>query len=334
MDSLTQIVLGAAVGEAVLGKKVGNKAMLYGAIAGTIPDLDTFVGNLFDTVTAIEIHRGFTHSIVFSILFAPVFGWLVSKIETNSAATWKNWSWLMFWGLFTHPLLDAHTTWGTQLFWPFDLRLAYKNIFVIDPLYTLPFLIFLILAMRTKRTDPKRKKYNRLGLIISSIYLLIITIGLKFYTYQKFEDALNTQNIDYERLDTRPTPLNTILWTANIETEDAFLIGNYSIFDTQPISFHEIPKNYALAESIADQPNLNRLIQISEGWYTFSEENEKLYFNDLRFGTMDIEDPDSDFIFSYKLALEDRELTATEREKEMTDAQNLLPRLWTRILGN
>jgi len=77
----------------------------------------------------------------------------------------------MFWGLFTHPLLDAHTTWGTQLFWPFDLRLAYKNIFVIDPLYTLPFLIFLILALRLKRTDPKRKKYNQLGLIISSIYL-------------------------------------------------------------------------------------------------------------------------------------------------------------------
>ena len=77
MDSLTQIVLGAAVGEAVLGKKVGNKAMLYGAIAGTIPDLDTFASAFTDTITAIEIHRGFTHSIVFSILFAPIFGWLL-----------------------------------------------------------------------------------------------------------------------------------------------------------------------------------------------------------------------------------------------------------------
>ena len=145
MDSLTQIVLGAAVGEAVLGKKVGNKAMLYGAIAGTIPDLDTFASAFTDTITAIEIHRGFTHSIVFSILFAPIFGWLISKIEKKSIATWQNWSWLMFWGLFTHPLLDSHTTWGTQLFWPLEVRLAYKNIFVIDSLYTLPFLVFLIL---------------------------------------------------------------------------------------------------------------------------------------------------------------------------------------------
>ena len=87
MDSLTQIVLGAAVGEAVLGRKVGNKAILYGAIAGTIPDLDTFAGSFVDTVTAIEIHRGFTHSIVFSVLFAPVFGWLISKVERKSART-------------------------------------------------------------------------------------------------------------------------------------------------------------------------------------------------------------------------------------------------------
>ena len=132
MDSLTQIVLGAAAGEAVLGKKVGNKAMLYGAIAGTIPDLDTLVGKFLDPLTAIEIHRGLSHSIVFSVLMAPILGWLVSEIHKKAVATWKDWSWLFFWGLLTHPLLDAHTTWGTQFFWPFDLRLAYQNIFVID----------------------------------------------------------------------------------------------------------------------------------------------------------------------------------------------------------
>ncbi|MDX1762229.1 MAG: metal-dependent hydrolase [Christiangramia sp.] len=334
MDSLTQIVLGASVGEAVLGKKVGNKAMLYGAIAGTIPDLDTFVGNFFDTITAIEIHRGFSHSIVFAVLFAPIFGWLISKIESKSEATWKNWSWLMFWGLFTHPLLDAHTTWGTQLFWPFDLRLAYKNIFVIDPLYTLPFLVFLIMAMRLKRTDPKRKKYNRLGLIISSIYLLVITPALKFYTFQQFEYALKKQDIEYERIDTRPTPLNAVLWTANIEAENQFYIGNYSIFDTQPISFYIVPKNHELAGELQNDTNFMRLIDITEGWYSLSKDDGNLYFNDLRFGKMDIEDPDAEFIFSYRLSEEHGELTATETEKEMTDAKKLLPRLWARILGN
>ncbi len=334
MDSLSQIVLGAAVGEAVLGKKVGNKAMLYGAIAGTIPDLDTFVGNFFDTITAVEIHRGFSHSIVFCVLFAPVFGWIISQIESNKEVGWKDWSWLMFWGLFTHPLLDAHTTWGTQLFWPFDLRLAYKNIFVIDPLYTLPFLLFLILALRKKRTDPQRTKYNRTGIIISCIYLLLITPALKLYSYQKFEEALKEQEIAYQRMDTRPAPLNSILWSANIETDDSFLIGDYSVFDTSPIEFQRVPKNYHLAGEWSDNENLHRLIDISNGWYTLKIENGELYFNDLRFGKMDITDPDAPFVFSYKLSEENGELVATETEKEVRDAKELLPKLWERMMGN
>ena len=81
MDSITQIVLGAAVGEFVLGRKVGNKAMLWGAIAGTIPDLDVYQSLIFDTLRANELHRGFSHSILFSVIFAPILAWLVSHKE-------------------------------------------------------------------------------------------------------------------------------------------------------------------------------------------------------------------------------------------------------------
>jgi len=164
MDSLTQIVLGAAVGEAVLGKKVGNKAMLYGAIAGTIPDLDVLARYFTDTVTATEWHRGFSHSISFSLVFAPVLGWLVWQLNKKTNATWKDWSWLMFWGLFTHPILDAFTTWGTQLFWPLKTRLAFQSIFVIDPLYTLPFVVCLILAARQKR-EAKALRFKNLNVV-------------------------------------------------------------------------------------------------------------------------------------------------------------------------
>src|SRR5690554_3265511 len=174
MDSLTQIVLGAAVGEAVLGKKVGNRAMFYGAIAGTIPDLDVISSFFVDTVRALEIHRGITHSILFSVVFAPIFGYLVAKIDAYKSV--KGWSLLFFWALFTHPILDAHTTWGTQLFWPLDIRLDFKTIFVIDPLYTLPFLNFLLIAMFHKKDDPKRMFHNRTGLIVSTSYLDIAFI--------------------------------------------------------------------------------------------------------------------------------------------------------------
>ena len=75
MDSVTQIALGAAVGEAVLGKKVGNKAVLWGAVAGTIPDLDVIPGYFMDTVARLDFHRGFSHS----ILFCPFCGFAANS---------------------------------------------------------------------------------------------------------------------------------------------------------------------------------------------------------------------------------------------------------------
>ena len=333
MDSLTQIVLGAAVGEAVLGKKVGNKAILFGAIAGTIPDLDILVRYFTDNVTAIEIHRGFSHSIVFSIVFAPIFGWLVYKILKKKEATWQEWSWLFFWGLFTHPILDSFTTWGTQLFWPFETRLAFQNIFVIDPLYTLPFLVFLVLTMFQERSSEKRRKFNRLGLVISSCYLGI-TLVLKGISYQKFIQALEEQQIGYLAIDTRPAPLNTILWTANVATDKAYLIGNYSFFDTQPISFESYPKNHQLLGDLKEDDKIKRLIKISEGWYSIAQENNQLYLNDLRFGLMSMDPKEQEFAFKYQLTNKDGALEIMENPKSVGDAKALLAALWSRIWGN
>jgi inner membrane protein len=333
MDSLTQIVLGAAVGEAVLGKKVGNKAIFFGAIAGTIPDLDILVRYFTDNVTAIEIHRGFSHSIVFSIVFAPIFGWLVNKILKKKEATWQEWSWLFFWGLFTHPILDSFTTWGTQQFWPFETRLAFQNIFVIDPLYTLPFLVFLVLTMFQERSSEKRRKFNRLGLVISSCYLGI-TLVLKGISYQKFIQALEEQQIAYLAIDTRPAPLNTILWTANVATDKAYLIGNYSFFDTQPISFESYPKNHQLLGDLKEDDKIKRLIKISEGWYSIAQENNQLYLIDLRFGLMSMDPKEQEFAFKYQLTNKDGALEIMENPKSVGDAKALLAALWSRIWGN
>ncbi len=333
MDSLTQIVLGAAVGEAVLGKKVGNKAMLYGAIAGTIPDLDIIARYFTDTVTAIELHRGISHSIFFAILMAPLFGWLVWRMNNKSNATWRDWSWLFFWGLFTHPILDAFTTWGTQLFWPFNLRLAFQNIFVIDPLYTLPFLGFLILSAFQNRSSAKRTQFNRMGLIISSTYM-VLTLVLKGVAYQTFTTSLDAQGIVYTDVAIRPSPLNTILWTANIDTKDAYLIGNYSFFDTQEIHFDSYPKNHAELGELRQEDKIQRLIAIADGWYTITKKGNQLYFNDLRFGLMSLDPKEADFAFSYLLAKEDGKVSVTETPKFRRDAEKLLGLLWERIWGN
>lgn len=332
MDSLTQIILGAAVGEAVLGKKVGNKAMLYGAIAGTIPDLDVFATYFTDTVTAISVHRGFTHSILFSILFAPICGWLVSRYEAYK--NFKDWSWLFFWAFFTHPILDTFTTWGTQLFWPFDIRLAFQTIFVVDPLYTLPFLVFLILALLQKRTATKRAFYNKMGLVVSSCYL-VATLFLKWNATTQFKDALKDQNIAYLQIDTRPAPLNTILWSANVETAHAFLLADYSPLDTKPIAFQRYPKNHELLGDLIKKENVQQMIAISGNWYTITQKNNVLYFNDLRFGLLSAEPQSQNFVFQYEMQVDPSGNVAfVETEKDTRDGKKLLTALWERLKGN
>ncbi|WP_458627030.1 metal-dependent hydrolase [Winogradskyella sp. PC D3.3] len=332
MDSLTQIILGAAVGEAVLGRKVGNKAILYGAIAGTIPDLDVLASYFTDTVSALAIHRGFTHSIVFSVIFAPIFGWLVSRYERYKSV--KDWSWLFFWALITHPILDAHTTWGTQLFWPMDVRLAFKTIFVIDPLYTLPFLVFLILTLFQKRESKKRRVYNGIGLTVSTAYL-VLTFALKGLAFTQFEKALQNQNITYLQLDTRPSPLNTILWNANVETEAAYLLGTYSFFDTQQIQFETYPKNHELLKDLRNNEKVKRMISISEGWYTINKIDDKLFFNDLRFGLLSMEPQSQNFVFKYLIDVDaSGNVSFIEQEKTETDGKQLMLDLWKRVKGN
>lgn len=333
MDSLTQIVLGAAVGEAVLGRKVGNKAMFWGAVAGTIPDLDALGKFFLDTVTANEIHRGFSHSLFFSLLFAPIFGWLVFHLYKKKKATWKEWTKLFFWGLFTHPLLDMHTTWGTQLLWPLETKFAYNNIFVIDPLYTLPFLTCLLLAMFQKRATVKRARFNNWGLYLSSGYMLL-TLILKGLTYQVFKTDLHNKQIAYVELETKPTPMNTILWTANVETSDAFLIGYYSLFDgTKDIVWKRFEKNHQLLTPYKDDPMVGRLQKLTHNWYTVEQKSGKMYLNDLRFGVMGIASDETRFVFSYELTLENGLLKASESPKEFSESKVLLQQLWHRIRG-
>ena len=332
MDSLTQIVLGASVGEAVLGRKIGNKAMLYGAIAGTIPDLDVLSSYFTDTVTALEFHRGFTHSVFFSIVMAPIFSWLVTRYESYQKK--RAWSWFFFWIFLTHPILDSYTTWGTQLFWPADLRLAFKTIFVIDPIYTLPFLSFVILAMFHKRTSRKRRLYNLIGLSLSTAYL-ILTFVLKTVANDRFEKALDRQDITYEEFETRPSAMNTILWNVNVKARDHFLLGDHSFFDTQPVEFSVYPKNHHLLGDLKENEKVQRMIEISQGWFTILEKDGNLYYNDLRFGLLSLEKGSQDFVFQYRIDVEEnRQVTFTEMEKRPEDGKQLLDDLWERIQGN
>lgn len=334
MDSLTQIVLGAAVGEAVLGKKVGNKAMLWGVIGGTIPDLDVFLNMMTDPITAMAWHRTISHSLLFCIVASPIFGWLVYKLYRGKQATWRGWSWLFFGALVTHPLLDAHTTWGTQFLWPFDLRIAYNNIFVVDPLYTIPFLICLLVALFSKRGTIKRRNWNYAGLIVSSLYM-ILTLAFKWNAHSEFSDHLSHQHIEYSELMTKPTPMNTILWSGTIKTKEGLRIGYYSLLDERDsIQFSvDYPKNLKKAKKFLETNDFKTIERISKGWFFIEEKDGELYFVDARFGQGGVEPNKSPFLWKFKLIEDQNGELRIEQAPRKLDYGKAIGELWERIKG-
>jgi inner membrane protein len=303
MDTITQMTLGAAMGETVLGRKVGNKAILWGALAGAVPDLDVLAGPFMDPVNSMAFHRGITHSLVFALLFAPLLGYLIYGTYGKKTATWLDWSKLAFWSVVTHPLLDIFTSYGTQFFWPFsDYRIALSTIFVIDPLYTVPFLVTVIALMFYDRSSHKRRVLNYLGITVSTVYLAFTTVN-KLYVSQVFYSNLQRQNIRYNSLMTAPTPMNNFLWRGVAETEDGFREGYYSLFDNaEPVSFTFTPKNHELIRDLANEPRIQKLIWITKGYYSLVSLKGTLYLHDMRYGRLNGWGKfEGEFIFSFRI---------------------------------
>ena len=339
MDSLTQIVLGAACGEAVLGKKIGNKALLFGAIGGTIPDLDVFAGAILynNEIDAMLFHRGFMHSILFSILGAFLFGWLVYKLYNTSkrlnTTSLSDWIKLFFWSLFTHPILDSFTPYGTQLFAPFsNYRVAFNNIAVADPLYTIPFLLSMIVLMFYNRKNEKRRFWLKAGIGISSVYMLF-TIFNKLYIDNVFKSSLKENDISYARFSTQPAILNNILWYGIAETERNYHVGFYSLLDTSK-SFSDwktIPKIRALTSS--EYKDIKDLAWFSNNYYNVeSLENEEYMYRDLRYPLVQTKEGYK-AIFNLKLFKDNSRLNMMPFEPEMEDFSFTMSALWIRLKG-
>jgi len=342
MDSLTQIVLGAAVGEAVLGKKVGNKALLWGGIAGTIPDLDVVYiwlkgGGAIDQIV---LHRGISHSITFAILMAPILGWIVNWLyRKKNEADFRHWSLLFFWTIFTHPLLDCLTTYGTQLFLPFsDYRVSTATVFVVDFFYTLPFLLSIIILSFIKRTNGWRKRVNYLGLGISSTYLLAGLLN-KFIAADVFRNDLISESPKMELVFTGTTPLNIILWYGIAESNYAFHVGYYSFFDrTKKIEWVEFPKNHHLISDIENEYGIDRLKWFSDQMYIVHEAGtDTLNLYSMKFGRSKFDSPTPEGSFSFYIRVirtTDGLVYESIRDVDSERMGKELERLYVRAMGD
>ncbi|TVZ55925.1 inner membrane protein [Lutibacter sp. Hel_I_33_5] len=310
MDSLTQIVLGAACGEIILGRKIGNKALLFGAIGGTIPDLDVFIGEWMYTneIDAMAFHRGFMHSLLFAVFGSFFFGWITHKLYNTRSrigtTTQKNWIWLFFLSMFTHPILDSFTPYGTQLFAPFsDYRVAFNNISVADPFYTIPFLLCLIILLFFNRKRTRRTWWLKTGIYISSAYMLF-TIGNKLYMDSVFKKSFDKAGISYYRFSAQPTILNNILWYGIAENDENYYATFYSLFDNNDLAdkILVIPKNHTTID--IHHPDIKTLTWFSNNYFNLSKNEDGTFsYVDLRYPMLDPDNKDSS-VFRFTLLKE------------------------------
>ncbi|MEH6578813.1 MAG: metal-dependent hydrolase [Amphritea sp.] len=296
MDSLTHLVLGAAVGQAVLGRKVGYRAAIWGGVCATLPDLDVFI-SMGGAVADFTYHRSFSHSLFMLVLITPLVTWLILKFHPQKAVYRRGWFLLVLLALTTHPLLDSFTVYGTQLFWPLGtVPVGLGSIFIIDPLYTLPLLLGLIAVLSMRRNPRLGQRLNTAGLLLSSLYL-VWSIGAQSYVQGVAKENMAALGDGGGSLLVTPAPFNTLLWRVLVMNGSGYRVGFYSLLDEErSIRFVDYSSQSSLLDNLQSYWPVRRLQWFTRGFYKVENLNDAVVISDLRMGV------EPEYQFSFKVA--------------------------------
>ena len=328
MDTLSQITLGAAISVAVMGRRTAVwKAAVWGGIAGTLPDTDVFL-DFGDPIINMVRHRAESHALIYLTLFAPFFAWVVAKLN-GEPTLWRRWALAMWLALFTHPLLDVMTVYGTRLLMPLtDHPFGVSSIFIIDPLYTLPLLVGVIAALIFRST--KGLRWNITGLVLSTAYLAC-SVVIQSHMLGIAEKSLQTNNIQADRILVTPTAFNTVLWRFVAMTPDYYYEGFSSLLDDdKQIKWLTYPRCDALIQANLNNPSVKSIADFSHGFYTLTQQNDRLIVTDLRMGQQPF------YFFSFDVGNANQLSQGKTLVTNVGQRPNLntaLPWLWARIGG-
>lgn len=331
MDSLTQLALGACVGAAALGPRIGaRRAAILGGVLGTLPDLDVFFP-YDDPVDAFVLHRAASHSLLVQAAAAPLLGEaarrLIPALRPHRMLAWL----VVFLCLATHALLDGLTIYGTRLFWPlWPEPLGAGSVFIIDPLYTIPLLIVAIWALRRRDWTPRLARGAAAALGLSTAYLGW-GLAAQQIALGAAQSALERAGVRPERLVATPTPFNTLLWRAIAVDGDRYFNLYVPVLApgrTGPPHAH--PSGAALAACLADVPALDRLAAFSDGFFRVDLVDDAAVVSDLRMGLT------PNYVFRFvvaRRAVQGFEAITPVRAPSQRSAPGDLDWLWANLRG-
>ena len=277
MDPLSQGVIGASLAQAAIkNKRHLISAGIIGFLSGIAPDLDVLIRSEQDPLLFLEYHRQFTHSLV----FIPFGGLICATVLFFIFKLKKILSFRQVWiyatlGYATHGLLDACTSYGTLLFWPFSYeRISWNNISIIDPLFTIPILILILVSMSLKKI-----LLARLALIWGLFYLIL---GVVQHNYAKelAKELAFKRGHTIERIQVKPTIGNLFLWEAIYESTGYYYtdgIGLYpinKIYEGSRIKKLNIDEDFSWLNKESQQAkDIKRFEWFSSGYIAVSKNN-------------------------------------------------------------
>jgi inner membrane protein len=335
MDSVTHIVLGACIGEALLGKKIGKKALIIGAAAQSIPDVDFVASFWMKPAEELLAHRGITHSFLFVLVLSPALGYVFQRLLKNSVPA-INFNLFFFIEMLVHLFLDAFNNYGVGWFEPFsDLRISFNTIYVADPLMTLFPLVAAIALLLLKTHDPRRRKWWKLAVFATTIYLGICVFN-KYYVSLQAAEAVAKQKLPYKSYFTTPAPLQSVLWMVVTGDENGYYVSYRSVFDrNNDFAFSYFPVNEHFLDTLAHREEVEQLKKFSNGFYTVEKWGDTLVFNDLRFGQIiGWQDPKERFVFHYFIQHPDANPLVVQRGRFAKWNWRVLRLFIKRTLGN
>lgn len=336
MDSLTHIAIGACMGEAFAGRTVGKKAMLWGALAQSIPDIDFIASFWMNTADSLLAHRGFTHSFLFCVLITPVFALLAERWHRPHNISLRKW--ILFFGgvIFVHVFIDAFNNYGVGWFEPFShKRISFNAIYVADPFFSIWPGVGCLALLILRGRSAKRKRWWRIGLGVSALYLVYCLIN-KERINTDVKDILQKQQISYTRYFTTPAPLQNWLWFVVAGNDSGYHVGFRSVFDSkEQIVFEYFARNDSLLKPVTNQEEMQKLIRFSQQFYTAELRGDTIVFNDLRFGQIiGWKNPREQFVFHYYLDRPGQNKLVVQRGRFDKWDRDVIKSLVARIKGN
>jgi inner membrane protein len=287
MDSFTHILTGAAIGQIFSGERDKSSALVWGAIAGSIPDLDTVFQPFISVETSMLFHRGFSHSLLLWALCSPLLAMAINMIYKGDRHTYVKWLKISVAAWLSHLCLDLFNTYGTGIFEPFShARIAYDAVNVFDLLYLIP-----VLSISVFYAGVIKKRITK---IVLATLVLLFSVGyISFSVVAKsiVENTAKTQcvedNIRIERILSSPLPLSNLAWKIVIDSGDGYYTGVLYGFWKKKADFDYIPKDKELERKFADYHSFKKLKHFTKGWYAFEQTDGKVILHDLRFSSLD-----------------------------------------------